>query len=138
MSLHESSADPWQTGNWRDNGSQGRLTEHRWVLECNNGGSYIPLILSGRHSNINSHQVLTVDGSLCPNVDVRVIAAGVSGRKVPLQYHRRPKSDTVPPEYQAVFSPGNAMQPYAGIRGSLQRVAQRDLDTQVSYTILYY
>jgi hypothetical protein len=138
MSLHESSAGPWQTGNWRDNGSQGRLTEHRWVLECNNGGSYIPLVLSGRHSNISSHQVLAVDRSLCPNVNVRVIAAEVSGRKVPLQHDRRPKSDMVSPEYQAVFSTGNAMQPYPGIGGSLQRVAQRDLDTQVSHTILYY
>jgi hypothetical protein len=127
----EHSAILRQGGSWRDKSAQSRITpESRWVLECNNGGPYIPLVLSGRRSSNGSCQILTIDTSLCPNLDIDFTGVKIPDRGVTLQSPRRSWSAAAGPS-RISLSSGKMRNTVRGLGMKPQRVTQMESDTQV-------
>jgi hypothetical protein len=118
-------------GSWRDKSLQSQATpQPRWALECNNGTSYIPLVLSSKWSRQDPYQILTIDRSLCPNVDVTMTGT-VPKYQVALQAHRRSLSGAADSESQNSYSGRETLTSPQGMGRNLSSMIQTERDTQV-------
>jgi hypothetical protein len=105
-------AGSWQERSWRERTSISEAaSEPRWVLECNNGTSYIPLVLSSKRYQQDSYQVLRVDGTLCPNVDVRVTTTAKSSRDINFQTRRCSLNAVAGTQSRISYSGGTSLAP---------------------------
>jgi hypothetical protein len=100
------------------------------MLECNNGTIYVPLVLSSRCQHQGSYQILTIDGSLYPDVDVKVTGAEIPGREIVLQPYHSMGAATVS-ENRISYS--NRKYPVfsQGTRENLSTVEQPETDVKV-------